>query len=118
MNNWKEELKKADVDVEGTIDCFNKKEDRYIKYLKLFTEDTSYAGLKRAIEEKDSENAFRFCYDLQVVTGNLGFKTLYHNVSAACNFLKTGKIEPANALIMEIEPNYSEIIQIIEKYLQ
>ena len=37
MNDeWKVELKCANVDVDGAIERFSNKEERYIKYLKLF----------------------------------------------------------------------------------
>ena len=40
-NEWKERLRKVDVDVDGAIQRFSNKEDRYIKYLRLFKDITS-----------------------------------------------------------------------------
>lgn len=41
MQDWKKELMDFNVDVNGSIERFSGREDRYVKYLKRFGEDTN-----------------------------------------------------------------------------
>lgn len=117
-NNWKEELRRANVDVDGSISRFSNKEERYIKYLKLFRKNTSFDDLLVALENGDCNAAFENCHSLKGVIGNLGFRNMFPNIYDACEILRNGSMEGVLDLISEITDNYKEIVGIIDKYLE
>lgn len=114
---WKIELQRADVDVDGAIQRFANKEERYVKYLKLFKNNSSFHNLTIALENSECEEAFECCHSLKGVVGNLGFRTLYPTICEACEILRGGSMEGVSDMINSIEDNYNEIIRIITKYL-
>ncbi len=113
MNDWKTLLKMADTDVEGAISRFSNKEDRYVKYLKLFYRDENYDKLIAALDANDAFEAFEACHALKGIAGNLGFKTLYSGVFEACEILRNGKTEGVRDIIDDVSDNYHVIIEII-----
>ncbi len=117
MSDWKDELRHADVDVDGAIARFANKEERYIKYLKLFAQDDNFARLQSAIEKKECCAAFESCHALKGVVGNLGFRLIFTNVYDACEILRNGRMEHVGELIDEVTDNYNIIVNIIRKYL-
>ena len=114
---WKEYLRKANVDVDGAIQRFSNKENRYIKYLRLFEKDTNFNNLLIALERESCNEAFEYCHSLKGVVGNLGFNTMYPNIYEACEILRSGRLEGVKELIDGITDNYNEIIKIISEYL-
>ncbi len=117
MMDWKEELRRADVDVDGAIARFSNKEERYIKYLKLFRADNNFNELVSAIENNDCAKAFECCHSLKGVVGNLGFRTIFPNVYDACEVLRNGEMKGVNELIYDVRDNYQIIIDVIDRYL-
>ncbi len=113
--DWKDKLKDADVDVDGAILRFSNKEDRYVKYLKLFKCDTSFLDLKQAVGLGDSMSAFESCHTLKGIVGNLGFNKMYKVVYNACESLRKGKLDGVDEMIDEISENYAQIIKVIEE---
>lgn len=118
MEGWKEELKAADVDVDDAISRFSGKEERYIKYLKLFYGDDNYDRLIEAIKRGDCSEAFECCHSLKGVAGNLGFRKIFHNIYDACEKLRVGDMKGVDKLVSDAEGNYCTIIGIIQRYLQ
>ena len=117
MNDeWKVELKCANVDVDGAIERFSNKEERYIKYLKLFRDNASFHNMLVALEQGDCSAAFENCHSLKGVVGNLGFRGIFPNIYDACDILRNGSMEGVADLITAVEDNYQEIIRIINKY--
>lgn len=115
---WKECLRKADVDVDGAIQRFSNKEERYIKYLRLFRNNSSFRNLLISLENGNCNEAFECCHSLKGVVGNLGFNTLYPNIYEACEILRSGSMEGVMEMIESITDNYNEIIRIISEYLE
>lgn len=114
--DWKEELKNAEVDVDGAIARFSQKEERYIKYLKLFREDNSYEKMSSALEQNDCAAAFESCHTLKGIVGNLGFNKMFAIVYDACEVLRKGELEGVQDMVVDISDNYTEIICVIDKY--
>lgn len=115
MSDWKEQLRKANVDVDGAIKRFINKEDRYIKYLKLFADSQDLHNLNVALERNEVKEAFDFCHTIKGVSGNLGFMTLYEETSKACDILRVGKMDGVKELIDKLTPNYQIIVSIIRE---
>lgn len=116
MSDWKSELRQADVDVDGAIARFSNKEERYIKYLKLFYADENYNKLVHAIDEDNNVEAFEYCHALKGVVANLGFTTMFTNIYDACEILRTGEMEGSMELVGKVHNNYSQIMDVIKKY--
>ena len=113
LSDWKELLRLEDVDVDGAISRFANKEERYIKYLRLFLQDNNYELMNKYIAEGDVNKAFERCHAFKGVVGNLGFKSMYTVIYDVCELLRAGKIEGVEALVDEIRDNYDSIIEII-----
>ncbi len=115
--NWKNELRSINVDVDGAIERFSNKEERYVKYLKLFKNNSGFNNLLIALENGDCNAAFENCHSLKGVIGNLGFTSMFPNIYSACEILRTGSMEGVSELIEEITGNYNDIVSIIDRYL-
>lgn len=115
MGDWKSELKHADVDVDGAIARFSNKEERYIKYLKLFYADENYNKLVQAIDNNNNIEAFEYCHALKGVVANLGFRTMFTSIFDACEILRTGEMEGTGELVGKISDNYNRIMEIIKE---
>lgn len=117
MTNWKDELKNADVDVDSSIARFCGKEDRYIKYLKLFYADNNYDMLIESLNNGDCAEAFEHCHSLKGVVGNLGFRKMFPNIYDACEKLRVGDMNGVKQTVEEVGDNYRTIMDIIQRYL-
>lgn len=113
MADWKEALKSADVDVDGAIERFSNKEERYLKYLRLFYEDTNFNDLIDDLGGGNIHSAFEHCHTLKGLAGNLGFSRIFPKVYDACEILRSGSDEGVIKLLDEVTDNYNEIITII-----
>ena len=117
MADWKELLKMEDVDVDGAIARFANKEERFVKYLKLFLQDESFEIMNNCLAAGDVSGAFEACHSFKGVVGNLGFNTLYTTIYDVCEVLRAGKTDGVEARIDEIKDNYYTIIEIIRNNL-
>ena len=117
MGTWKDRLKAAEVDVDGAIERFANKEERYIKYLKLFLSNRDFPDLVKAIEDKDVSRAFECCHSLKGVVGNMGFRKLSASVFESTEILRQGSFEGVEDRIFAVKNNYYQIISIIEECL-
>lgn len=117
MNEWKIRLIQADVDVEDAIRRFVNKEDRYIKYLKMFGSGSDLHNFLVALDREDVAAAFDICHTLKGVAGNLGFARVYQYSAEACEILRAGSMEGVRELVEAMKPNYDEIVEIINKYI-
>lgn len=117
MQNWKKELIDLNVDVNGSIECFSGREDRYVKYLKRFGEDTNFEDMKNAVERGDVQAAFDACHTLKGLTGNLGFDGITDTVCEACEILRAGSLKGVKEKIETVNDNYFNIINVIKTLL-
>lgn len=117
MSDWKEELRNINVDVDGAIERFSGKEERYIKYLKLFSEDTSFSELLDSLSEGDVSESFDKCHTLKGLVNNLGFKGMIPDINEACDILRVGSMDGVVPLLDGVTDNYNDIINIINNLL-
>jgi HPt (histidine-containing phosphotransfer) domain-containing protein len=75
--NLKMQLEAHGIDVEGTIKRFSGNESLLIKFLKKFTDDTTFMQLEAAYIENDCEEIFKAVHTLKGIAGNLGMKKLF-----------------------------------------
>lgn len=117
MDNWKDELKEENVDVDAAINRFSGKEDRYIKYLKLFYKDNSWNNLLSNIENTDTKAAFESCHTLKGISANLGFNDIFNHLFEACEILRNGEMTGVMELVNDVKGNYERITDIIQRDL-
>lgn len=117
MYDWKEELIRLNVEVEASIKRFAGKEERYIKYLRLFGEDRSFEKLIDALEASEISEAFERCHTLKGLVSNLGFSTMMPAIYEATEILRRGETEGVIALLDSISDNYYGILNVINSLL-
>lgn len=94
-----------------------KKEERIVRYLGLFLQDTSFGELEAAFANNDAQTAFRAAHTLKGVSSNLGFDKL----SAASSIL-TEDLRPlsftdkSKGLYDEVKAIYDNIITNIRAF--
>lgn len=67
-----------------------RKDERILKYLKLFLDDESYKGLEAALAANDYKAAFEHSHNLKGVCANLGLGELARSSSEICEELRGG----------------------------
>lgn len=117
MQDWKKELIDLNVDVNGSIERFSGREDRYVKYLKRFGEDTNFEDMKNAVERGDVQAAFDACHTLKGLTGNLGFDGITDTACEVCEILRAGSLKGVIEKIETVIDNYFNIINVIKTLL-
>ena len=75
-----------------------------------FPQDETFAALQEALEQQNTETAFRAAHTLKGVAVNLGFTRLYHAAAALTEVLRAAKAAP---LLAETETAYRKIINAI-----
>lgn len=114
MDNWKNNLKQCGVEVDDAIARFCNKEERYLKYLKLFYNDNAYNQLIEAIKSGDVKEAFENCHNLKGVVTSLGFASIYPTICEVCEILRAGRIDNTLDMVTSVQSEYTKIIKIIE----
>ena len=71
------------------------KEERILKYLNKYTDNTDYEELVGALNSEDYEAAFRHVHNLKGVAANLGLSNLFEASHVLCEELRPC-IKPAN----------------------
>lgn len=71
-----------------------------------FLNDTSFANLKQALQDKDVNEAFRAAHTLKGVCLNLGFNNLYTVSSELTEKLRKGELESSDELFAKVEEQY------------
>ena len=71
-----------------------------------FLNDTSFANLKQALQDKDVNEAFRAAHTLKGVCLNLGFNNLYTVSSELTEKLRKGELDGSDELFAKVEEQY------------
>ena len=109
---------KIGADYEGVLSRLGN-EDMIGRFVMKFPNDMSLDNLKKALEAKEADQAFRAAHTLKGVGVNLGFDRLYE-VSAALTEHLRGKdtIDGAPELFSKVEEEYDKTIQAIRDEMQ
>ena len=76
-------------------------------------QNETFAALQEALEQQNTETAFRAAHTLKGVAVNLGFTRLYHAAAALTEVLRAAKLAEAAPLLAETETAYRKIINAI-----
>lgn len=74
------------ADVKGRL----RKDERILKYLRMFLADDSYQGLCKAVQANDYRRAFECAHNLKGVSANLGIGALFNASDRICEELRGG----------------------------
>lgn len=85
------------------------------KFLKMFLKDPSYAQLQKAIEEKDSQQAFMAAHTLKGVSQNLGLARLYEHASLLSDDFRHGWKEEGLEHFVQMRPDYENTVKAIQE---
>lgn len=103
-------------DLDNTLERFMGNEDLYVRFLKKFLQDKSYAELVEAIDQKDYERAFKSGHTLKGVAANLGMNGLCARLTPVVEHFRGGVFTENDADMMtQIENEYMEIRDVIKK---
>ena len=78
--------------------------------VKEFMLDLHYIRLLRAIENRDTETAFKAAHTMKGISANLGFTKMYSAFSLVTEELRSGNIEKAAELMTRATDEYQKII--------
>ncbi len=93
-------------------------EERIEKFIRLFLQDQSYQTLIQAMEQGNTEEAFRAVHTLKGVCMNLSFDALYEISSSMTEYLRENDTIHAAEAFMELETCYEKHVQAIQLYVE
>lgn len=94
-----------------------RKEERAVKFLKMFLADESFASLAAAMEAGNMEDAFRAAHSLKGVSLNLSLANLYTPASRLSDRLKVQREDGAEvqAMFEDVKREYGRTVEMIGK---
>lgn len=85
------------------------------EFLGMFLEDECYPMLKKAMEEKNAEAAFRAVHSLKGICQNFGYTKLLQSSSELTEVLRGGSMEGAEQPMLQVDEDYRQMIETIKK---
>ena len=86
------------------------------KFVLKFLDDGSYSLLRRSMEEKNYEEAFRAAHTIKGVCQNLSLSRLQSSSSRLCESLREGYTPESAALLEETEADYRRTADAIRAF--
>ncbi len=110
-------LEAGGFNVDEAMKRFMNKEQLWIRFLKKFKADDSYANLVEAMAEGDVKKAFAAAHTLKGITGNLAMSRFHVLAGEQTEHLRNeeGGMEAAAAMMPQITELYDESIRIINE---
>ena len=94
------------------------KEERVVKYLNKFLDNTDLDNLDNFLEEKNYPEAFRTVHSIKGVALNLNLDPLAEVSSVLCEELRNGEpqVDISNMLV-DVKEKYKETKELIEEFV-
>ncbi len=110
-------LEAGGLNVDEAMGRFMNNEQFWIKFLKKFKADLSYADLVKAIEEQNCDKAFEAAHTLKGITGNLALSKLNTLISEQTEYLRGANrnFEAAAAMMPQVTASYEEVLKTIDE---
>uniref|UniRef100_UPI003FEF71BD beta-xylosidase family glycoside hydrolase n=1 Tax=Candidatus Ventrimonas sp. TaxID=3048889 RepID=UPI003FEF71BD len=86
------------------------------KFVLLFLKDSSFQTFRQAMDQGDTEEAFRAVHTLKGVCMNLSFDSLYRISSEITEYLRAGQTDRAMEALPELESCYEKHVRVIGAY--
>lgn len=113
LEQRKEQLKNAGVDVNEVLERFGGNEALLERFLKKFAEDSNYGKLVAAVKVHDEEAALAASHTLKGVCGNLSIKSLFGLLTKQVASFRAGDWQGAVDAMPEIMKAYDQVVHII-----
>lgn len=91
-------------------------EERIRKFVLLFLHDNSFQTLTQALEQGETEEAFRAAHTLKGVCMNLSFDALFHLSSEMTEYLRNQELTNAFQALPELISCYEKHVSAISAY--
>lgn len=111
----KEVLLLAGIDIEEAMSRFMNNEGLMMKFLLRFPEDQSFAQMKKALEEKNADEAYQAAHSLKGLAGNLAMKKLFKVASQVVDDLRKGDLQAAEKKREALEQEYQCVLKALER---
>lgn len=85
------------------------------RFAKKFPDDDSYAGIFKALDKGDLQEAFRAVHTLKGVCLNLGFTQLHKVSFELTELFRTGSIDGADELLEKLKEQYAMTVAAIKQ---
>lgn len=115
LEQRKEQLKNAGVDVDEVLERFGGNEVLLERFLKKFVEDPNYGKLAAAIKAHDEEGALGASHTLKGVCGNLSIKKLFDLLTSQVASFRAGDWQGAVDQMSEIAQVYEQVVHVISE---
>lgn len=112
MNKYK--MIKAGINVNEAVKRFGNNQENYERILRKFPDELYYDKLKKALEAKETEEAFQAAHALKGIAGNLSLKQLYQASYLLSEELRAGSMEHTEELMKAVDEAYENVIRVIE----
>lgn len=112
-----ETLKQAGIDVDGALERFMGNTGLLKKFLLKFLDDKDYGILVKAIEDGDTDTAFKAAHTLKGVCGNLSLMGLFRLIGEQTELLRSGKLDEATAMMPKVTEEYNKMVEVIRANL-
>jgi len=86
------------------------------KFVLKFLKDDSYDNLCRALDEGNSEEAFRAAHTIKGVCQNLGFAKLCTSSSELTDALREGGTPQSGELVEQVKKDYQQTVDAIRRF--
>lgn len=106
-------LQEAGIDLKSGMARLMNNEKLYLKILKKFPKDGSYAKLMEASEQGDAAAAVSASHTLKGVCGNLAIQKLYELTTRQVNLFRAGDSETAFKMNGDIIAAYEKAVAAI-----
>lgn len=95
-----------------------RKEDRIVKYVGLFLQDTTFPELEKSFANGDIETAFRSAHSMKGVAANLGFNNLATSSSELTEDLRPRSFTEHSAQLFEkVKTDYTTAVNAIKQII-
>lgn len=115
MSDWKTELESLGVNITETMQRFMNNEDLYLRILRKFPADTSFASAVQAKDAGDDENAEMHIHTLKGVSSNLGLTPITEITAEMMQEFRKGQAKNAYARFDELSRKCTEFVNIIQQ---
>lgn len=88
-----------------------------VQLAELFLEDTNYADLLQAVDNNDTESAFRAVHSLKGASSNLSYTALAEVASRVTELLRVGDLEEAKLLLPELKVVFEDTVNGINELI-
>jgi histidine phosphotransfer protein HptB len=86
-----------------------------VRFVLRYRDDGTFNKLVAALDDDDTEEAFRAAHTLKGSTGTLGFERLYREASTVTEMLRRGELKAAKAAVPVLEAEYREVIAALNR---